>query len=36
LVLLNVTIISREFPICYIWMKNKHKEEKRPGSVLEI
>ncbi len=28
LVLSNVTIISREFPICYIWMKKNHEEEK--------
>jgi hypothetical protein len=28
LVLLNATIISRESPIHYIWMKKNHKEEK--------
>ncbi len=32
--LINATIISRETPICYIWMKKKHKENKRPGSAL--
>ncbi len=34
-ILSNVTIISREFPICYMLIKN-HKEERRPGSALEI
>ncbi len=34
LVLLNATIISRESPICYILMKETHKEDKRPGSAL--
>jgi hypothetical protein len=34
--LIKCTIISRESPICYILMKKNHKEEKRPGSALEI
>ena len=36
LVLSNVTIISRESPICNTLMKKNHKEQKRQGYALEI
>jgi hypothetical protein len=32
----NVTIISRESPICYTLMKKTHKEQKIPGFMPEI
>jgi hypothetical protein len=36
LVLLNVTIISRESPICNNLMKKKQEEQKKLGYALEI